>query len=425
MQPRDLRLRTRLAGVSAVGVGAPRPTASVSASLAAAVVAALAFLLAGCGSKTGLSVRPPRDGGPVADGGMDAALADGGFDAGHEGGTDGPFDAPFDAGLDGGPDVDGGCVPVDDRCRAAELCNNGLDDDCNGAVDDGCTCTAGDVEACFPGPPGRRGIGACVDGTQTCLMTSTWGPCEGGIGPQPDVCNGTDNLCNGCSAQRDCPILCPTEGDPRVPEGMPFADYPLRGRDFYTGAVRSFRWTVQGGPCDCISSMFSSFTLTGANRETATFRPLLSGDYTVHLRVVTAEGTTLSCDWVVHVRGPGLRIEMCYRESDTQDFDRMLKQPGHTHAVVREHDDRPTDGERCGSGRVRVAQLRGDDPRLHVDARRLGLHVEPPFRVRRRPAWNGVDRARLLREPTSRRRQQPRRGHRAPREHQRRRATRG
>jgi hypothetical protein len=253
---------------------------------------------------------PPVDGGP--DAGLDA-----GFDAGADGG--------FDAGLDAGPD---GCVPVDDGCRDAEVCNDGLDDDCDGEPDDGCTCTPGDVQSCFPGPPGRRGVGVCVDGTQTCLMTNRWGPCEGGIAPQPDVCDGTDNLCNGCSAQRDCPILCPSEGDPRVPEGSPFTAYPLRARDFYMGAVRSIRWTVQGGPCDRISPALSSFTLTDANTEIATFTPLLSGDYTVRLRVVTAEGTTLTCEWVVHVRGPGLRIEMCYPESDTQDLDLLVKQPG-------------------------------------------------------------------------------------------------
>jgi hypothetical protein len=50
----------------------------------------------------------------------------------------------------------------------------------------------------------------------------------------------------------------------------------------------------------------------------------------VTLEVVTIEGTFLTCSWVVHVVGPGLRVEMCYPESETQDLDLFVHRPGST-----------------------------------------------------------------------------------------------
>jgi hypothetical protein len=221
---------------------------------------------------------------------------------------------------------DGSCVPVDDHCAAAETCGNGLDDDCNGKVDEGCTCTPGLVQPCFAGPPGRRHVGACSDGSQVCELTGRWGACAGGILPRVDVCNGADNLCNGCSQQRDCPIDCPSPGDSRVPDGAPFVVYPLRGGDFFYGDAKSWRWQVKGGPCDEIAT--PSFVLSDFAAKDATLFPRLSGDYTVTLTVVTAENKTLTCTWVVHIAGPGLRVELCYPESDTQDLDLFLHKPG-------------------------------------------------------------------------------------------------
>lgn len=289
------------------------------------LLALISIAIAGCGARTGLSDRldaaaiPGRDGG--IDGGRDG-------DGGRDAAIDAPFDAPGDGGQDGG--IDAGCVPSSDGCGMIEICSNGVDDDCDGRPDDGCACEAGSVQGCFEGPPGRRDVGVCSDGTQTCEMSGTWGPCAGGIGPQPDVCDGRDNLCDGCSARRDCPIDCPSPGDPRVTDGAPFADYLLRGADFYRGMARSWRWSIEGGPCDQLATRLESFELRDAASETATFVPRLSGDYTVTLTVVTVEGTRLTCSWNVHVAGPGLRIEMCYPESETQDLDLFLHRPGTT-----------------------------------------------------------------------------------------------
>jgi hypothetical protein len=212
---------------------------------------------------------------------------------------------------------------------------DGLDDDCDGSVDEGCPCSVGAVQPCFLGPPGRRGVGACADGAQICRkggeFAAYWGECSGGILPSSETCDGLDNDCNGCADDLDACTptgTCPGPGDPRTPDGVPFAPYPLRGRDFFSGAVLEWSWTIQGGPCDAFTQGAPSFTLDGAGSETATFTPRLSGDYTVTLTVTPERGPTFTCTWIVHIEGPGLRVEMCYPESSTLDLDLYLKQPG-------------------------------------------------------------------------------------------------
>jgi len=293
---------------------------------------ALLALTPGCGARTGTLSLDPRDSGrPPQDAGRDAAF-DSGMDAGRDAGNDAGSDSGSDAGRDTGFDTnpDTGCMPNPDGCSGAESCTSTADDDCDGQVDEGCDCEPGDVRDCFPGPPGRRDVGACTDGTETCELSRTWGECRGGIGPQPTVCDGRDNLCDGCSAQHDCPLDCPSPGDPRVTDGMPFAPYPLHGASFYPGLARSWRWTISGGPCDTLAPRLVSFDLTGETTSDPTFTPRLSGDYTIRMQVVTVEGTMLECSWVVHVSAPGLRIEMCYPESETQDLDLAVHRPGST-----------------------------------------------------------------------------------------------
>jgi hypothetical protein len=279
-------------------------------------------IVAGCGAKTGLDPMT-LDAGPAPDADPDVAP-----DADPDVAPDADPDVAPDADDADDADEDDGCVPLDDLCGDREVCGDGDDDDCDGEVDEGCFCEPGEVQACFAGPPGKRGVGSCVDGAQTCELSGAWGPCTGGIWPREDVCNGLDNLCDGCSQHEDCEISCPGPDDPRVPDGAPLVEYPLRGRAFYAGRVNAWYWSVDGGPCDTIAARFQSFDLLDAGRETARFFPRLSGDYRVSLVLFTEAGTRLSCEWIVHVAGPGLRVEMCYPESEYEDLDLFVKEPG-------------------------------------------------------------------------------------------------
>lgn len=71
-----------------------------------------------------------------------------------------------------------------------EICNGGVDDDCDGVIDEGCSCTNGTTQAC------GSTVGACRAGTQTC-SSGMWGTCSGGTGPTTEVCNSSDDDCDG------------------------------------------------------------------------------------------------------------------------------------------------------------------------------------------------------------------------------------
>jgi hypothetical protein len=224
------------------------------------------------------------------------------------------------------------CTPRPEACEARERCGNGLDDNCNGMVDEACPCIPGTVQDCFLGPPGRRGAGQCSGGTQRCLGTGefgNWGACDGALAPSAEVCDNLDNDCDGCVDEGLCcnaDLNCPGAGDVRVPEGRPFQAYPLRGRLFYPGEARAWRWTVRGGPCDAVLPR-PTFQLVQADQRDAAFVPTLSGDYTVTLTVTTATGQTLTCTFVVHIAGPGVRVELCWDTSTTVDLDLYVHDP--------------------------------------------------------------------------------------------------
>jgi hypothetical protein len=227
--------------------------------------------------------------------------------------------------------------PVEDGCGPFELCDNGLDDDCNGTVEDGCPCTPGAVQSCFQGVPGRRNIGTCFDGAQTCFGAAefgVWGVCEGGIVASTELLDGQDNDCNGCVD--DAPRRCNTElacpGSATIADGHPFDVYAVDGAAIYPDTAQ-WQWTVSGGPCDQLfvaQGIAPSFTVTGANGPSFTLRPTLSGDYAVHLELTLPGGAQDSCDFVVHVAGPGIRIESCSDDSATSDLDQHLHRPGTT-----------------------------------------------------------------------------------------------
>ena len=70
----------------------------------------------------------------------------------------------------------------------AESCDM-IDNDCDGVPDDNVT------RACYTGPMGTSGVGACRDGTETCAA-GMFGACTGQVTPTSETCNGIDDNCD-------------------------------------------------------------------------------------------------------------------------------------------------------------------------------------------------------------------------------------
>jgi hypothetical protein len=87
-------------------------------------------------------------------------------------------------------DCAGDVPPLDEVC-------DGLDNNCNGVVDDnvpaGGPCTPEYDQALFPGP---RDAFPCHPGFYECAGVSGL-VCIGGVAPQPEICDGIDNDCDG------------------------------------------------------------------------------------------------------------------------------------------------------------------------------------------------------------------------------------
>ena len=101
----------------------------------------------------------------------------------------------------------GGTAPTNEIC-------NGLDDDCDGMRD-------GMSDSCYTFPTGCtkdpvKGWvcqGFCSPGVMLCSAqqtaggwTGVWGPCQGQIGPEKEICNGQDDDCDGTVDENaECP----------------------------------------------------------------------------------------------------------------------------------------------------------------------------------------------------------------------------
>ncbi len=125
--------------------------------------------------------------------------------------------------------------------------------------------------------------------------------------------------------------MCPGPGD--MPDGAPFVDYTIDGTAFYSGTVTAWSWTVQGGPCDQLlesTSGTTSYTLSGTTTSHLTIHPTLSGDYTVTVVMTLPDGTTQSCTFIVHIGGPGMRVELCWDTTGSSDVDLHVHRSGTT-----------------------------------------------------------------------------------------------
>lgn len=192
--------------------------------------------------------------GATATGGAQGATTSGG--ATSSGAT--AVTAPTEAGSgesDGAPTSEGGVACgaeacVADACRTPVGCEDGacvwtfvpegtvideqVSGDCRRAVcdgqgavveeadasdveDDGVECTLDACEgttpqhtpgmtACYSGPPGTAGVGACAAGVQQCDTSGPVGPCVGEVLPTAEQCDGdgADEDCDGASDDGDC-----------------------------------------------------------------------------------------------------------------------------------------------------------------------------------------------------------------------------
>ena len=92
-------------------------------------------------------------------------------------------------------------VDCDDRRSSAhpgavEQCGDGSDNDCDDSVDEGCGCNEGESVPCYPAEETTIGVGACRSGFQIC-REGRLGPCEGSRTPVSEICNRTDDDCDG------------------------------------------------------------------------------------------------------------------------------------------------------------------------------------------------------------------------------------
>jgi len=195
----------------------------------------------------------------------------------------------------------GEVLPAADRC-------DGIDYQCTGAPGAGCICLIGSMRACYEGPAGTRGVGACRDGAQTCVASgagSDWGAgCAGQAVPGSELCgNSIDDNCNG-AVDEGCggTLMCP--GDLTVEAG-----YPISLSALGMGIV-SYSWRIVSGPTGGAgTSVWSPAPPTAA---TESFTPTIVGEYVIEVSGVDIAGRTIVCRFTVSALPHGLRVEVTW-----------------------------------------------------------------------------------------------------------------
>ena len=201
---------------------------------------------------------------------------------------------------------------ISDGCGTDEVCANAIDDDCDESVDEDCPCLAGSMRPCFSGPPLRRNVGQCRDGSQRCEATGTWGACTGGQLPAAETCDGRDEDCDLCADNgvEACSVgpSCPAEV-----AAVPPTWFPLSCSDFHPAAGAHCTWTLV--PASGSTTLNVEDPLAD---ETRVYLDV-AGHYIVGVTVTDPSGGTGTCALGIKARRGSLRIEMWWNEGVTED----------------------------------------------------------------------------------------------------------